>query len=104
MTQIERRQARIRRIRERLDTNGKSDTAAEAEAATSPDARYHIGKTQNEPEHLISFVQKNAGDPALKVKSIPLRSVRIIIYVLIIGFHSSTEGAPLTPRFTYAED
>lgn len=64
MTQIERRQARIRE----LNTNGKSKKAAEAEASMSPDARYHIGKTQNEPEHLISFVQKNAGDPAFKVK------------------------------------
>lgn len=104
MTQIERRQARIRRICERLNTNSKSKTTADPETAMSPEARYHIGKTQNEPEHLVHFVQKNTGDPAVKVNFIPMSSVRMGIYIPIIGFHSSTEGAPLTSCFTYAED
>lgn len=67
MTQIERRQARIRHIRERLNAAG---TPAETDAgASSPTARYHVGKTQNQPEHIIAFVQKNAGDPAVKVNT-----------------------------------
>lgn len=67
MTQIERRQARIRRIRERLSAGTKHQAAVDIDSATSPNARYHIGKSQNEPEHLIAFVQNNAGDPAVKV-------------------------------------
>lgn len=65
MTQIERRQARIRRIRERLTKDGAS--FIEQDNATSPNSRYHIGKTQNQPEHIVTFVQKNSGDPAVKV-------------------------------------
>lgn len=67
MTQIERRQARIRRIRQHLDANGKPK-ATPADEAMLPNAPYHIGKSQNEPEHIISFIQENAGDPAVKVR------------------------------------
>lgn len=68
MTQIERRQARIRRIREQLNSSTNPKAAVDVEATTPPNARYHIGKSQNEPEHITAFIQKNAGDPAVKVK------------------------------------
>lgn len=67
MTQIERRQARIRRIRARLDANGNPKGPLEVETGTSPDDRYHIGKTQNQPEHIFGFIQENIKDPAVKV-------------------------------------
>lgn len=76
MTQIERRQARIRRIRSYLEQNHAQavghhdDSDLEPNVQTSmfePKARYHIGKNQNDPEHIISFVQKNERDPAIKV-------------------------------------
>lgn len=76
MTQIERRQARIRRIRNQLER----DRAAQAEEQSSVgplpdleagaldmDARYHIGKTQNNPEQISLFLQKNQRDPVIKV-------------------------------------
>lgn len=71
MTQIERRQARIRRIREQLNIKGNSTIEANVGMSSSPDpnVRYHIGKTQNQPEHIIAFVQNNAGDPAIKVNT-----------------------------------
>lgn len=78
MTQIERRQARIRRIRSYLEqTHAQAvehhdDSDLEPDAQTSmfePKARYHIGKSQNNPEHIIPFVQKNERDPAIKVCS-----------------------------------
>lgn len=66
MTEIERRQARIRRIREQLNTTRQHLQETDMET-TSPYARYHIGKTQNQPEHIIGFVQKHIEDPAVKV-------------------------------------
>lgn len=72
MTQIERRQARIRRIRSQLQSSrveadfeeGLSDAGI---SASDPTARYHIGKTQNHPEHIIPFIERNKADPAIKV-------------------------------------
>lgn len=66
MTQIERRQARIHRIREKL---GVSYLPPEpiANDAASLNAHYHIGKSQNESKHIVLFVQNNRGDPAVKV-------------------------------------
>lgn len=66
MTQIERRQARIRRIYERL---GESRETRDEENACTPDVHHHIGKSQNYPEHIGLFLQQHAGDPAVKVKS-----------------------------------
>jgi hypothetical protein len=63
MTQIERRQARIRRIKHRL-----SSTRAQAEdVATDPDVRYHIGSSQNMHQHIGTFLRETEGDPATKV-------------------------------------
>lgn len=68
MTQIERRQARIHRIRKRLESKGElGNSTVQADIATSPDARYHLGKTQNQPVQIMSFMYQNSGDPAVKV-------------------------------------
>jgi hypothetical protein len=70
LTQIERRQARIRQIRRQLNA-GKTTSACdgEVEYASSPKARYYIGKSQNEPVVLPIFLQENRGDPAIKVSN-----------------------------------
>lgn len=65
MTRIERREARIRRIRAKL-YNGKKH-ANEAPVAQGPEAHHHIGTSQNLYEHIGSFLRKNLGDPAVKV-------------------------------------
>jgi hypothetical protein len=62
MAQIERRQARIRRIRAKNFPDKKPDAVA-----NDPDVHHHIGKSQNNPEHIGFFVQKHSGDPAIKV-------------------------------------
>jgi hypothetical protein len=67
LTQIERRQERIRRIRLRLRTQAGETSTGGSDAATSPSARYHLGRTQNYPENIPLFLQKHAGDPAIKV-------------------------------------
>jgi hypothetical protein len=64
LTQIERRQARIRRIRARHQQAGRP---ASEEVAFTAEAHHVIGKSQNYPENIPNFLQKYAGDPAVKV-------------------------------------
>lgn len=66
ITQIERRQQRLRRIRARNNT--ASDSGQDKDkAAITPDMHYHIGKSQNDAEHIGMFLSRNSGDPAVKV-------------------------------------
>jgi hypothetical protein len=67
LTQIERRQARIRRIRERCQKEGRSTSE---KVASTVDSHHVIAKSQNHPESIPIFLQKNAGDPAVKVCAI----------------------------------
>ena len=64
MAQIERRQARLRRIRAMYPT---SEQKMNEDIAVSPEAHHVIGKSQNFPEDITMFLQKNKGDPAVKV-------------------------------------
>jgi hypothetical protein len=66
MAQIERRQARIRRIRQDHQQAGEVLTTV-SDAANSPGVRYQLGSTQNYPEQISLFLQRHAGDPAIKV-------------------------------------
>ncbi|KIK32395.1 hypothetical protein CY34DRAFT_101573 [Suillus luteus UH-Slu-Lm8-n1] len=63
ITSIERREARIHRIRDRQSPHG---TVIDEEVATSPEARFHVGKSQNYPENIPLFLQRHLGDPAIK--------------------------------------
>ena len=66
MTQIERRQTRIRRIKHKL-----MSTRAQVEVvATAPEAHHHIGISQKRHEHIPSFVRDREGDPAVQVSTI----------------------------------
>jgi hypothetical protein len=67
LTRIERRQARLRRIRQRYKESGR---AAREEVPISPELHHVIGRSQNYPEHIPSFLQNNANDPAVKVDGI----------------------------------
>lgn len=104
MTQIERRQARIRRIRAQLDTEGNPKIVLEVETGTSSDNRYHIGKTQNQPEHIISFIQQNTGDPAIKVSCCFSNcKIRTDIFKLL-ALHPPAERTSPAPNSSYAQD
>lgn len=63
MTQLERRQARIRRMKQKL----QSTRPPPEHIATDPDACYHIGASQNRHQHIGTFLLENEGDPAIKV-------------------------------------
>lgn len=66
MAQLERRQERIRRIQAQSLGEGNGNSPCER-VATNPDAHYCIGKSEDYPEHIGLFVNKNHGDPAVQV-------------------------------------
>jgi hypothetical protein len=66
MTCIERREARIRRIRARNFTEHNNSTS-DKEVAITPKVHYQIGKSQAFPEHIGLFVKNRSGDPAVNV-------------------------------------
>lgn len=68
LARIERREARLRRIRAKL-SKGSSDNTREA-VGTTPHEHHHIGVSQNQFEHLGTFLRDHSGDPAIKVRHI----------------------------------
>ncbi|KIJ58567.1 hypothetical protein HYDPIDRAFT_34041 [Hydnomerulius pinastri MD-312] len=60
---IERRQARIRRIRVRSQ---REALMGDDPVPNAPDLHYVIGKSQNHPKDITNFVQSNTDDPAVK--------------------------------------
>jgi hypothetical protein len=70
ITQIERRQERIRRIRMRNLGDGDINPLDES-VATNPDIHHCIAKSEAHPEHIGLFIKKNQGDPAVEVYALP---------------------------------
>lgn len=64
LAQIERREARLRRIRARTDNSVQYQ---EDPMASTPQQHHHIGISQNHWQHVGTFLQGNAGDPAVLV-------------------------------------
>lgn len=69
MTQIERRQARLRKMKSKLigsDTM-KLGALGSDSTALSPQSHHHMGKSESEPEHIGTLLKKHQGDPAILV-------------------------------------
>ena len=66
ITQIERRQARLHRLRAKLDPL-EADEYENPGEAKSPVAHHFIGASQNIYDHIGTFLRANADDPAVKV-------------------------------------
>lgn len=66
MANIERREVRLRNIRERLNINGRGYNLKE-QVSTNPEEQYHIGVSQNMYEDIGTFLRGGKGDPALEV-------------------------------------
>jgi hypothetical protein len=66
MTRLERRQNRLRHIRDKLGTQ-KVVMEDEAASTGTPDLHHYIGKSQNTPLHIGTYLQRYANDPAIKV-------------------------------------
>jgi hypothetical protein len=71
LTQIERREARLRRIRARLQ---EAKGPVEEKVVAAPEAHHAIGTSHNYPEDIPLFLQKYAGDPAIKVNKLKFPS------------------------------
>jgi hypothetical protein len=65
LARIERRIKRIRRIRARLVEAGRSIISEKT--ANTPQQHHHIAESQNDFQHLGTFLRTSAGDPAIKV-------------------------------------
>ena len=63
LARIERREARIHRLRPPKSGNQAPDEGC----ATLPKAHHTIGQTESFPEHIGQFVQRHSGDPAVEV-------------------------------------
>lgn len=94
---IERRQARIRRIRQRLNGNGKNHGVLMHEKGpVSSASAYHIGKTQNHPMDLEAIARRAEGDFAAKVILYKSSSDHILTFLMLVGFHQETKRALAT--------
>ena len=91
---IERRQTRIRRIREA----SKAAVVPAEVVPTIPDEHYNIGKSQHLPVNLNSFVQKNMDDPAVTVGVTNLR-VFWKSFRDFLGLHPEVKTASPSPYF-----
>ncbi|RDB29792.1 hypothetical protein Hypma_014062 [Hypsizygus marmoreus] len=69
LAQIERRQARIRRIREKVCSQASSTSAsasAPEDGSITPTEHHHIGVTENFPQHIGALLRMHAQDPAIE--------------------------------------
>lgn len=66
LSKIEQRQRHIRMIRENL--NGSHLQRDPERITVDPNTRYNMGTSQNFPVHIPTFLQRNEGDPAIKVR------------------------------------
>lgn len=64
VARIERRQARIRRIKAKQRESKEPDLE---KVASSPESSYVVGKSQDLPIDLVPFSERYSRDPALKV-------------------------------------
>ena len=69
LSKIERRQHKIQEIHQKMNPKQahKLWTELNDDEAGNPCLQYNIGKNQNSPVHLPTFLWKNEVDPALKV-------------------------------------
>lgn len=65
LAKIERREARLRRLRAKLSDGGQPQD--EETVAADPLKHHHIGRSQNNYHHIGTFLHNNAADPAVKV-------------------------------------
>lgn len=67
LAQIERRQARIRRIRKKLTESSLSVNCEPEQSNCDAPLHHHIGLSENHPQHIGSFIRAHLDDPATKV-------------------------------------
>ncbi|OBZ80056.1 hypothetical protein A0H81_00427 [Grifola frondosa] len=66
LTKIETRQRNIRKMREKLSPQEALHPPDMEDVPSDPRMQYNMGKSENSPVNVPSFLQKHAGDPAIK--------------------------------------
>jgi hypothetical protein len=96
LSKIELRERRIRALREKMR---RSPIQTDSDIALNdPRAQYNMGKTQNSPVHLPTFLQKNDGDIAIKVNNIALRTCSCAVLIMLSQNFYSKLTNHLYPR------
>lgn len=54
-------------IRERVHPSRSHARTEPDDVVSEPGAQYNMGKTEKSPVHIPTFLEKNDGDPAIKV-------------------------------------
>ncbi|KAG2741806.1 hypothetical protein P692DRAFT_201726163 [Suillus brevipes Sb2] len=99
ITSIERREARIHRIR---DKQSPHNMVIDEDVATSPEARFHVGKSQNYPENIPLFIQRHLCDPAVKdflpkLQQFLLAQIKVILTKENGPSHTNSSTASTVP-------
>jgi hypothetical protein len=100
MTQIERRQERIRHIHARNFSKGNINPPGER-IAQNPDVHHCIGKWEHHSEQIGLFVKKNLGDPAVQVWT--LLSLPELFLMSQLELHSNIEEAHFASDSIFTE-
>lgn len=94
LAKMERMQARVRRIRRKVDQARESELQPDEDPVPESLAvKYHIGKTQNNPIDLGPFLHEYRDDPAVSVVLL-LNYPFISLSVSSSGFCAEPEGSP----------
>jgi hypothetical protein len=77
LTQIERRQARLRRIKQRQQRQAPRSEVNET--AFDPKIHHHIGQSEKIYDDFGLYLRNHAKDPAIKVKNFLLRRTAVVL-------------------------
>jgi hypothetical protein len=79
IARIERREACILSICANLKQLPQGTVEMEEEVATSPEAHFHVSKSQNYPQNIPLFLQRHTRDLAIKVSAAYLLCGMVLI-------------------------
>jgi hypothetical protein len=85
LARIERREARLRRIRNKLGWQSEI-------VANGLQEHHHIGLSQSRYEHIGTFLRRNMGDPAIKVRRHAI--LRVDVLISFTEFSTEVERIP----------
>ena len=99
LAQIERCQARIHRIRARTVSHH-----SRKHVASTPQKHHHISVSQNDHEHIGTFLQDNVGDPAIQVCKGLMDNFSIMVVMSPHGYAEFFAQVKATSSFSYSAD
>jgi hypothetical protein len=93
LTRIERRQTRIKRIRQKI----QKERFTTEDIPNNPEAKYEMGVSENCKQRFSSFIEEHKRDPAAIVSFVVLRwglhALTLLAELLV-----KTQGAPIKPH------